>query len=136
MTEFNWDKDHLAYAKAHPWAVLATGRKDGSPQQSMVGYAIDDQGRVLVSAKAYTAKWNNAIRQPHVSVAVPDGRTHLVVYGTAEPIETEPLRSQLTAEVFGAFLGEVPDPDSLVDSLDEQRRTVLRITPVKTLLHE
>jgi hypothetical protein len=31
--------------------------------------------------------------------------------------------------------GEPPEWTSLVESLDEQQRTVLRITPTKTLLH-
>ena len=83
----DWDPRHLEYARAHVWAVLATGRSDGSPQQSMIGYLVDDEGRLVISAKAYTAKWKNAVRQPKVSVSVPDGRAHLVVYGEAEAIE-------------------------------------------------
>ena len=137
MTEFTWDEAHRAFADAHTWAVLATGRKDGSPQQSMIGYGIDDEGRMVISAKAYTAKWKNAVRQPNVSVTVADGRAHLVVYGTAETIADDPLRAELTALAFSALSGEPPpDPDSLIPFLDEQDRTVLRITPTKTLFHE
>jgi hypothetical protein len=54
-TNHVWDSDQLAYAKDHLWAVLATGRSDGSPQQSMVGYVVDEDGRFVVSAKAYTS---------------------------------------------------------------------------------
>jgi PPOX class probable F420-dependent enzyme len=135
-TDTVWDPDHLAYANDHLWAVLATGRSDGSPQQSMVGYVIDDEGRIVVSAKAYTAKWKNAVRQPKVSLTVPDGRAHLVVYGTAETIDADPLRAELTADVFAALGGEQverPDPASIVDTLNEQQRTVIRITPTKTM---
>ena len=132
---FEWDPDHLRYARDHLWAVLATGRADGSPQQSMVGYVVDDEGRLVVSAKAYTAKWKNAVRQPRVSVTVPDGRAHLVVYGTAETIDADPLRAELTADVFAALGGggERPDPTDLIDSLDEQQRTIIRITPAKAM---
>ena len=48
----NWDPKHLEFLRSHVWAVLATGRSDGSPQQSMIGYAVDDDLRLLVSAKA------------------------------------------------------------------------------------
>ena len=121
----------------HQWAVLATGRGDGSPQQSMVGYAVDDQGRVVVSAKSYTAKWHNARRQPKVSLCVPDGRAHLVIYGTAETIDTDPDRAALTADVFAVLSGGTrPDPEAIVTMLDEQRRTVLRITPDRVVFHE
>jgi 3-(3-hydroxy-phenyl)propionate hydroxylase len=131
---WDWDPAHLEFLRSHTWAVLATGRSDGSPQQSMIGYAVDDEGRLLISAKSYTAKWNNAARLPKVSVTVPDGRAHLVVYGVAETIDADPLRAELTAQVFGALSGNPPpDPVTLASMLDEQQRTVLRITPTKTL---
>ena len=132
-----WDPQHLEFARAHVWAVLATGRADGSPQQSMIGYLVDDDGRLLISAKAYTAKWKNAVRQPKVSVTVPDGRVHLVVYGDVEAIDADPLRAELTAQVFGALSGNpAPDPASIIPMLDEQQRVVLRITPTKLLFQE
>ena len=117
----NWDPQHLAVSSSHVWAVLATGRSDGSPQQSMIGYTIDDELRLLVSAKAYTAKWNNAVRQPKVCLTVPDGRIHLVVYGEVEPIDADPLRAELTAQIFGALSGNpAPDPTTIIPMLDEQ----------------
>lgn len=129
--------EQKAYLDEHLWAVLATGRADGSPQQSMVGYVVDEEGRLVISAKRYTAKWKNAVRNPKVSVTVPDRRAHLVVYGTAETIDTDPLRAELTADVFARLTGtDRPDPVSLIPTLDEQERTVLRITPARVLFSE
>ena len=134
---FEWEPDHRAFLESHTWAVLATGRRDGSPQQSMIGYAVDDDGRLLISAKSYTAKWKNAVRQPRVSVLVPDGRVQLLIYGDAETIDADPLRAELTAEVFAVLSGgSAPDPEDIVPMLDEQQRTVLRITPTKTHYQE
>ncbi len=131
---YAWDPDHRKFLDDHLWAVLATGRSDGSPQQSMVGFAVDDEGRLLLTVKAYTAKWKNARRQPKVSMTVPDGRAHLVIYGEAEAIDADPLRAELTARVFAVMSGTEPaDPASLVDTLNEQQRTILRITPTKTM---
>lgn len=125
------------FLRSHSLGVLATTRRDGSPQQSMVGYLVDEQGRLVISVKGYTAKWHNARRQPKVSLTVVDGRTHLVVYGIAEAVDQDPLRAELTALVFGHLSGgEPPDPASIVGLLDEQRRTVLRIMPTHTTLHE
>lgn len=116
------------------WGVLATGRSDGSPQQSMVGYAIDSDGRLVISAKSYTAKWKNARRNPNVSITVPEGRTHMVIYGQAETIDTDPLRAELSADVFARLSNSArPDPASLTATLDEQQRTIIRITPEKVL---
>lgn len=133
----NWEPAHLDFLRSHVWAVLATGRADGSPQQSMIGYAVDDDLRLLVSAKSYTAKWKNALRQPKVSLTVPDGRAHLVVYGEVEPIDADPLRAELTAQIFGVLTGNPsPDPESIVPMLDEQQRVVLRITPSRTFFQD
>lgn len=130
---YAWEPEQRQFLDDHLWAVLATGRADGSPQQSMIGYAVDDEGRLLISAKAYTAKWKNATRQQRISVTVPDGRAHLVVYGEAELIDSEPLRAELTADIFAAMSGTEPaDPATLVGTLNEQQRTVLRVTPTKT----
>ena len=48
-----WDPEHRSFLGEHVWAILATGRRDGSPQQSMVGYAVDDEGCLLISVKSY-----------------------------------------------------------------------------------
>jgi PPOX class probable F420-dependent enzyme len=129
--------DADTFLREHQWAVLATARRDGSPQQSMVGYVVDGDGRIIVSVKSYTAKWRNALRQPRVSLTVPDGRAHLVVYGDAEAIDADPERAELTADVFARLSnGPRPDPTSIVDVLDDQQRTVLRITPTKAIFHE
>jgi len=72
-----------------------------------------------------------------VSLTVPDGRVHLVVYGEVEPIETDPQRAELTAQIFGALSGNpAPDPTAIVPMLDEQQRVVLRISPTKTLFQQ
>jgi PPOX class probable F420-dependent enzyme len=129
--------EQQVFLAEHRWGVLATGRADGSPQQSMVGYALDDAGRILILTQAVTAKWRNALRQPRVSFTVPDGRVHVVVYGSAEPIEADPERAERAADVLAAVRGtDRPDPGSIVDWLDADRRTVLRVTPEKVVSHE
>jgi PPOX class probable F420-dependent enzyme len=133
---FTWDSEHREFAETQIWAILATGRKDGSPQQSMIGYTIDDQGRLIMSVKHDRAKWKNVLRQPKVSLSVSSGRDCLIIYGSAETIAEDPLRAELTADVVAKLRGvERPDPTTLTEFLDEQKRTVLRITPTKTIFH-
>ncbi len=131
-TTFEWDTAHRAFLDDHMWAVLATGRADGSPQQSMIGYLVDDDGRIVISTKAFAAKWKNAVRLPEVSLAVPDGRQHLVVYGTAAAIEADPERAELTAAVFSRMFGSPQTVESLAGMIEQQQRTILRVTPTKT----
>jgi len=125
-----WSAEQLAYLRDHRWSMLATGKRDGSPQVSMVGYALDDDGAILVSVKRYTAKQRNARRQPKVAVIVHDDRRQLVVYGVAETVETDPRRAEMSAKVMAVLGGSpIPDPLALVPMLDAQQRTVLRIVP-------
>lgn len=136
MTTAPYTDEQLEYLRGHRQAVLATGRGDGSPQVSTVLYAVDEEGRVLISAKRYTAKHRNAASQPKVALVVNDGHAQLIVYGTAEAIEDDPLRAELSAVVWSAMTGEaVDDPATLVPTLDEQRRTVIRVTPDRVLFN-
>jgi PPOX class probable F420-dependent enzyme len=135
MTTPPYTEEQLEFLRAHRQAVLATGRSDGSPQVSTVAYAVDG-GQVLISAKHYTSKYRNAARRPKIALVVNDGHAQLVVYGTAEAIQDDPLRTDLTAKIWAAMTGEaIEDPATLVPTLDEQQRTVLRITADRVLFN-
>ena len=106
-----YTEEQFEFLSNHLWAVLATGRRDGSPQQAMVGYTLDEEGRMILSTRAGTAKWRNALRRPNICLTVPDGRVNVVVYGTAEAIETDPDRAELTADFLAAIRGsDRPEP--------------------------
>ena len=67
-----------------------------------------------------------------------DGRKQLVIYGRAEGITDDPERAELTARVFRKLTGnpDVAVDDSFIAALDEQKRTVLRITPEKASIND
>lgn len=87
------------FLRSHLSGILATGRRDGSPQMSAVGYHYDG-AEITVSAKAWTAKYRNAQRNPRVSLAVHDGHAQAIVYGTAECISEDPQRADLTVRML------------------------------------
>ncbi len=123
------------YLKEHRLAVLATGRKDGSPQVSTIMYDYDGTD-IITSVKSFTAKWNNALRQPKVAVLVNDGRKQLVIYGEAEGIADDPERKELTRRLRTA-MGRAPDDeDAFVAQLNKEKRTVLRIKPDKAFMND
>ena len=96
------DPAQRRFLEDHQWAVLATVSAGGAPQQSMVGYVTDAEGRIVISTKAHTAKWRNALGRPQVSLTVVDGRAHLAIAGTAEAIDADPERAELSADVFAS----------------------------------
>jgi len=130
-------EEQEAYLHDHKWAVLATGRQDGSPQISQIGYEWDGAD-IVISIKSFTAKWKNALRQPMIALLVHDDRKQLIIYGTAECIDQDPVRAELSARVFRVLSGN-PDfavDDNFLKTLNEQQRTVLRITPDKAFMNE
>jgi PPOX class probable F420-dependent enzyme len=122
------------YLGGHQWAVLATGRKDGSPQTSMVAYVWDGE-HLLVTFRHGSAKRHNISRQPRVSLLVPDGRRALTVYGDAELLEEGAERVDAYAAILAGF-GVSPAPDDLGDQMDAEARVAARIRPAQVDLHD
>ena len=127
--------EQAEYLRSHRLAVLATGRSDGSPQVSTIMYAFDGE-TIVISAKSYTAKWKNTLRQPKVALLVNDGRQQLVIYGTAEGIADDPERVTEHKRLLAAMGREPGSDDELSTRLDSENRTIIRITPTKVMSNE
>ena len=126
--------EQAEFLATHHQAVLATGRRDGSPQVSTMGYHFDGE-HVFMSVTTTRAKWHNVGRQPKVAMVVNEGRRQLVLYGTAERVATDPERLQRTREVRKAFGMEVPADAELAAQLDADQRVILKITPTSVLMN-
>lgn len=110
--------------------VLATTRRDGSPQLSPVTYGVDPAGRIVVSTYPERAKVANLRRNPAaslMSVASPFADPWVQVDGTAEVIDlpdaVEPL-----VEYYRSISGEHPDWDEYRAAMVAQGKCLLRLT--------
>jgi len=74
------------FIKARTLGVLATGKRDGSPQQSILGYRFDGT-EVVINTGDSAAKVKNIRKNPRVSLAVVDGPTCVVLYGEARLLQ-------------------------------------------------
>src|SRR5262245_5517604 len=119
-----------AFIREHHRAVLATRRRDGAPQMSVVACNVDDEGRVVVSTRETAVKAKNVRRDPRVSVCIlPDdgwmGRW-IQVDGTATvlslPEAMEPL-----VEYYRTTAGEHPDWDDYRAAMERERRVLIRV---------
>src|SRR3954469_16472371 len=87
------------YLRQHHRAVLATMRRDGTPQMSPVACAVDASGAVVVSSRETAVKTRNVRRDPRAWLCVfPDsfyGGPFVQVEGTVTvvslPEAMEPL---------------------------------------------
>jgi PPOX class probable F420-dependent enzyme len=86
------------FLRNHRLGIVATGKRDGSPQMSIVSYVVKGSD-IVVSTGSATARYKNARRNSRVSLAVYDGPTCVVVNGEAR------LLQGADAE---AYLGEAP----------------------------
>ena len=93
------EEEITQFLKDHSICVFATGRKDGSPQQSYIGYQYDGS-QFLLGGQATSFKMKNLRRNPGCSMVVTEGRGFVVVYGRAELVEDEQEMSKLQ-ERFG-----------------------------------
>ncbi len=107
--------------------ILATVKKDGSPQLTPIYYAYED-GQILISITKTRAKYHNIKRNPQVTMCIvkPEGRPYVTVSGRAEIEEQDIVDG--TAHVFKRFSNR-PLPDNFEDSLREQQRVLVKITP-------
>jgi len=119
--------DQEALIKEQQLGILATLKKDGSPQLTPVNYAYQD-GRVLISITKSRAKYHNIRRSSQVSFCImkPEGRPYVTIYGRAEIEEQDIVEG--TAAIFKR-MSDRELPDNFKDILREQGRVLVTLIP-------
>ena len=88
-------------------------------------------GRIVVATYPQRAKTSNIRRDPEVSVCVLsddfDG-PWVQVYGTAEVLDM-PEAAEPFVDYFRSIAGEHPDWDEYKQAMDDQGKSLIRITP-------
>ena len=120
-----------AWIREHHNAVLATRRRDGAPQMSIIACNVDGDGKVVVSTRETAVKAKNVRRDPRVSLLVlPDNGVYgrwIQVDGTASvlslPDAMEPL-----VDYYRTTAGEHPDWDDYRAAMEREQRVILRIS--------
>jgi PPOX class probable F420-dependent enzyme len=118
----------------HHQGTLATLRRNGRPQLSVVSYAFDREfGVVRVSITADRAKYKNLQRDPRASLQVSarGGWSYAVAEADAElsPVATDE-HDATVAELISLYRdiqGEHPDWDDYRRAMVADRRVVLRL---------
>jgi PPOX class probable F420-dependent enzyme len=122
------DKARAVIADQHR-AVLATLRKDGTPQMSPVVATVDDHGRVVVSSRETAFKVRNLRRDPRAWLCVlPDefyGRW-IQVGGSVRILEL-PAAIDGLMDYYRRISGEHPDWDDYRAAMQRERRVLLQV---------
>ncbi len=115
------------YLETHHRGVLATRRKDGSPQLSPVSCALNAEGDVVISTREGAMKTRNTRREPHVSLCVMDDRFFgewVQLDGTADVVSLPEAMDGLV-DYYRRVAGEHPNWDEYREAMERERRVLL-----------
>jgi len=116
------------YLSGHRTGVLATSRRAGAPQLTLIAYHFDG-ANLAISTRAPTQKAKNLKRRPEASLAIIDGQRQLIVYGTVQVIEDEAEVLRLHQERIRRIALRPETDDELQERLIREHRVVLVLTP-------
>ncbi len=117
------------YLRSNHHAVLATLRRDGTPQMSPVACTVDDSGRVIVSSRETAIKVKNVRREPRAWLCVfPDAffGGFVQVEGAAEVVSLPEAMDGLV-DYYRSVAGEHPDWDEYRAAMEKEQRVLIRL---------
>ena len=123
----------LAFARNNPRGVLATMKRDGTPQLSPVLVSVDSQDRLVVSTRESAMKTLNVRRDPRAWLCVLNDKFFgdwAQLSGDVEVVSL-PAAMEPLVEYYRAVSGEHPDWDDYRNAMIKQRRCLIRIRPTK-----
>jgi PPOX class probable F420-dependent enzyme len=110
------------------FASLATINPDGSPQQTIMWYLLQD-GKVMMNTRRGRVKDRNLVRDRRASICVEDGYRFVTIAGTVELIEDDQPRAQADIKALATRYHGAEKADELVrDSFGKQERITLLLS--------
>jgi PPOX class probable F420-dependent enzyme len=109
--------------------VLATLRRDGTPQLSPVACTVDDSGTVVVSTREAAAKTRNVRRDPRAWLCVlSDGfYGQFVQVEGAATVVSLPAAMDGLVDYYRSISGEHPDWDDYRAAMEREQRVLIRL---------
>jgi PPOX class probable F420-dependent enzyme len=121
-------QDALAFISRHHRAVLATLRRDGNPQLSLVTAGVEGD-RVVVSTRETANKTKNLRRRPRATLLVFTDAFYGDWVQVEGPVEVVALPEAMEGlvEYYRQISGEHPDWDDYRAAMERDSRVLLRI---------
>ena len=120
----------LEFLRANANSVLATRRRDGSPQLSPVNHAVDDDGRLMISSRETAFKVKNLRREGQASLLALADRFFGDWVQVDGPAEIVPLPGamDLLVDYYRRLRGDHPDWDDYRAAMVRDQRCIIRVT--------
>jgi PPOX class probable F420-dependent enzyme len=110
-------------------AVLATFRRDGTPQLSPVVADVDPDGMVVISSRETAMKTKNLRRDPRATLCVMNDEFYgpwVLVEGQAAVVSL-PEAMEGLVDYYRRVAGEHPDWDDYRAAMERDRRVLIRV---------
>src|SRR6187200_2426274 len=119
------DKGIADYITGHRTGVLATQRRAGAAQLTLIAYQFDGE-TLAISTRGPSQKAKNLRRRPE---AIIDGQRQLIVYGNVAIVDDEAEVLRLHRERIKRIALREESDDDLKARLIREERVVLVLTP-------
>ena len=122
--------DVLEFVRNNHRAVVATLRKDGSPQLTPITVGIDD-GKIIISSRETAMKVKHLRRNPYLWLTLLNDGFFGEFYQAEGPVEIVSLPDAMEGliEYYRGISGEHPDWDDYRAAMVRDQRVLLRVTP-------
>jgi PPOX class probable F420-dependent enzyme len=122
------------YLSAPRFAVLATIKQGGIPQQTVMWYDLDGDA-ILMNTTYERHKAENLRRDPRVSICVADGYRFVTVTGQATLIEDQATSQRDIRRLAVRYMGEEAGNRRAEETFEAQRRVTIRVPIEQTLAY-
>jgi PPOX class probable F420-dependent enzyme len=114
-----------AFLNEKRFASLATLNRDGSPQQTVMWYLLQD-GKIMMNTARGRRKDLNMVRDPRVSICVEDGYRFVTISGNVELIEDDQPRAQADIHALAVrYHGQERADAMMHESFGKQQRITM-----------
>ena len=118
------------YLRTHHRAVMATTRRDGTPQMSPITVSVDGDGFAVVSSRETAVKVKNLRRDPRAWIcAIPDaffGEPFVQVEGDVTIVDLPEAMNGLV-DYYRSVSGEHPDWDDYRAAMERDQRVLIKV---------
>ena len=125
--------DALDFVRRNHRVVVATLRKDGSPQLTPVTAGVDDDDTIVISSRETAMKVKNLRRDPRAWLCLLNDGFFGEFVQAEGPVEIIELPAAMDGliEYYRGISGEHPDWDNYRAAMERDQRVLLRITPTR-----
>lgn len=116
-----------AFLEEVRFAIMATVMPDGTPQQSVMWYALRDD-HIIMNTKVGRVKHNNLERDPVVSLCFEDAYRYITVRGRVELVYDQPTVQADIRTLAIRYHGETAGNLQSIEHFSKEQRVTLLIS--------